>query len=466
MPDAPWKTHELRVLVVDDEPDVRLGLRMLAESLGADVRDAASGEQALETARAWRPHLVVSDITMGRMSGMDLLGALREQLPGTRVILVTGFGTIELAVSAMGLGASHFVTKPFDNEDLLASIRQFGREALLDERVRAMSKTAPSQRDFIAEDPTTKAVLARIDQVAPTAMSVLIRGESGVGKELVARTIHERSRVARKPFLAVNTAALPDSLLEAELFGHRKGAFTGADRARKGIFEQARGGTVFLDEVGLMSLGFQGKLLRVLQERTIVPLGSVEPVPVDFRLVAATSRNLQELMARGEFQEDLYYRLQVFTLEVPPLRERRRDIAPLAAHFLAKYATDAGEAGSLCDDALRALEAHAWPGNVRELENCIQRATILSGGRPIQAGDLGIGETNQWGARGAAVDGQLSYEEGKRRTVEDFQRRFIERALAECDGNVSATARQCGLTRAALQRIIRSLGLDRERYRS
>jgi len=466
MPDAPWKPGELRVLVVDDEPDVRLGLRMLAESLRASVRAASSGEEALETARGWRPHLVLSDITMGRMSGMGLLAELRADLPETRVILITGFGSIELAVEAMGLGASHFLTKPFDNDDLLASVSQFGREALLAEHVRALSNGAAPARDFIAEDPTMKSVMARMDQVAPTSMSVLIRGESGVGKELVARMIHERSRVARKPFLAVNTAALPDSLLEAELFGHRKGAFTGADRARKGIFEQARGGTVFLDEVGLMSLTFQGKLLRVLQERTIVPLGSVDPVPVDFRLVAATSRNLRELMARGEFQEDLYYRLQVFTLEVPPLRERRLDIPRLAAHFLAKYAADAGAGGALSDDALRAMEGHEWRGNVRELENCIQRALVLSGGRSIQASDLGLGESDQWGARGAAVGSEVSYEEGKRRTVEDFQRRFIERALAECDGNVSATARHCGLTRAALQRIMRSLGLDRERYRT
>jgi len=454
VPDVPWKPRELRVLVVDDEPDVRLGLRMLAESLRADAKAASDGEEALAIALEWRPHLVVSDITMGRVSGMDLLAELRGRLPATRVVLITGFGTIELAVAAMALGASHFVTKPFDNEDLLASMRRFGREALLDERVRRQ----PPGRAIIAEDPAMKQVLGSIEQVAPTNMSVLIRGASGVGKELVARTIHERSAVAKRPFLAVNTAALPDSLLEAELFGHRKGAFTGADRERKGIFEQARGGTVFLDEIGLMSLGFQGKLLRVLQERAVVPLGSVDPVKVEFRLVAATSRNLAELIARGEFQEDLYYRLQVFTLEVPPLRERPRDIAPLAAHFLSKYGD--GEA-TLSEDALAALESHAWPGNVRELENCIQRGIVLSGGRPIRAADLGLGETEA-----EPVDPALSYEEGKKRTVERFQRRFIERALTECDGNVTAAARECGLTRAALQRIMRALGIDRERYRT
>ncbi|MHC4937919.1 MAG: sigma-54-dependent transcriptional regulator [Planctomycetota bacterium] len=447
----------LRVLVVDDEDDVRLGLRMLAESVTREVRAASDGEEALAIAHDWCPHLVVSDITMGRMSGMDLLAELRGILPATRVILVTGFGTIELAVAAMGLGASHFVTKPFDNEDLLTSIRRFGREALLDESEKA--HPSRSKRAFIAEDPAMKEVIARIDQVAPTAMTVLIRGASGVGKELVARTIHERSKVAKKPFLAVNTAALPDTLIESELFGHRKGAFTGADRARKGIFEQAKGGTVFLDEIGLMSLGFQGKLLRVLQERMVVPLGSVEPIPVDFRLVAATSRNLSDLMAKGEFHEDLYYRLQVFTLEVPSLRDRPSDIQPLAAHLLAKYAEGSAK---LSEEAVAALQSHAWPGNVRELENSIQRAVVLSGGRPIVVADLGLGQAESR----VVIDANLTYEEGKRRTVEQFQRRFIERALSECDGNVTAAARECGLTRAALQRIMRTLGLDRNQFRS
>ncbi len=466
MTDAVWRPGGLRVLVVDDEPDVRLGLRMLSESVGASVQAAANGEQALETAREWRPHVVVSDITMGRMSGIDLLRELRACLPDTRVILVTGFGTIELAVTAMGLGASHFVTKPFDNEDLLAAIRRFGTEAVLAERALRMDskRTAMSaDRAFIAEDPAMRAVLARLDQVAPTTMSVLIQGASGVGKELIARTIHDRSKNASKPFLAVNTAALPDALLEAELFGHEKGAFTGADRARQGIFEQAQGGTVFLDEIGLMSLGFQGKLLRVLQERVVVPLGSIDPKPVDFRLVSATSRDLKELMAQGTFHEDLYYRLQVFTLEVPNLRDRPRDIRPLAAHFLKKYAAEVARPGVLSESGLSALDTHAWPGNVRELENCIHRALVLSGGKPICPEHLGLEENARWSR--PIVDPSVSYEEGKRRVVDAFQRRFLERALDDSDGNVSAAARSCGLTRAAVQRIMRAQGLTREQFR-
>jgi DNA-binding NtrC family response regulator len=454
-----WEPGALRALVVDDEPDVLLGLRMLAESTQADVRAAASGEEALDIARAWRPHLVVSDITMGGMSGLDLLDALRKLQPAPRVILVTGFGTIELAVTAMGKGASHFVTKPFDNDELLDAIRRFGCEALIEERARTMTE---GKTIVLAESPAMREVMARVEQVAPTTVPVLIRGESGVGKELVARAIHERSASAGKPFLAVNTAALPDSLLESELFGHRRGAFTGADRARKGIFEEAKGGTVFLDEIGLMSPSFQGKLLRVLQEKTVVPLGTTEPISVDFRLIAATSQSLRERIAAGEFREDLLYRLQVVTVDVPPLRGRS-DIAPLAAHFLARYAPLAAGNPTFSERALAELEAHPWPGNVRELENCVQRAVVLCDGGVIEPAHLGLEDDERW-RQVPAEAGEVSYEEAKQRAVREFQRRFVERALSEAGGNVSQAARLCGLTRAALQRIMRSLGLERARY--
>ncbi|MHC4958235.1 MAG: sigma-54-dependent transcriptional regulator [Planctomycetota bacterium] len=458
-----WEPGALRALVVDDEPDVLLGLKMLAESTKADVRAAASGEEARDIALAWKPHLVISDVTMGGMSGMDLLDALRKMQPAPRVILVTGFGTIELAVTAMGKGASHFVTKPFDNEELLTSIRRFGREALIEERARTLrADRAGGRTPVLAESPAMRDVMARVEQVAPTAVTVLIRGGSGVGKELVARAIHERSAGRDKPFLAVNTAALPDSLLESELFGHRRGAFTGADRNRKGIFEEAKGGTVFLDEIGLMSPSFQGKLLRVLQERTVVPLGTTEPVPVDFRLIAATSQSLRDRIAAGEFREDLLYRLQVVTVDVPPLRGRS-DIAPLAAYFLSRYAPLVAGDPTFSDRALQELEAHAWPGNVRELENCVQRAVVLCDGGVIEPAHLGLDDDEPWRHMSAEA-GEVTYEEAKQRAVQEFQRRFVERALSEAAGNVSQAARLCGLTRAALQRIMRSLGLERARY--
>jgi len=465
MAERTWEDGELRVLVVDDEPDVRLGLRLLSESVGAEVRAAASGEEALDVCGSWVPHLVLSDITMGGMSGLDLLGRLRARHPATRVVLITGFGTIDLAVQAMHAGAAHFITKPFDNDEILAALRRFGNEALVAERFRddgAAEEGAPS---LVAHDPRMLGVLELVERVAPTEMSVLIQGESGAGKELVARAIHERGPRRSRPFLAVNAGALPDALLESELFGHRKGAFTGADRDRTGIFEQAAGGTVFLDEIGLMSASFQGKLLRVLQERVVVPLGTSRPVPVDFRLVAASGGNLKEALARGTFREDLYYRLRVVTIDLPPLRERPLDIAPLAAHFLAKYAGRVGalhaEPPRLTALALEELQNHTWPGNVRELENCIQRALVLARGGEIRPEHLGLREEEPWPR---PTPEELSYEEGKQRAVQDFQRRFIERALQQAEGNVSQAARACGLTRAALQRIMRQLNLDRTQY--
>jgi len=462
MPELPFAPGELRVLVVDDEPDMRRGLRMLAESVGAEARTAASGEEALAELARWTPHLVVSDITMPGMSGLDLLDRLRKSHPAVRVVLVTGFGTIDMAVSAMHRGAAHFVTKPFDNEDILQALKRFGSEALVDERVRAL-QDGSGEPTLVARDPAMAPVLELVERVAPTRMTVLVQGESGVGKELVARAIHDRGPVRDRPFLAVNTAALPDALLESELFGHRKGAFTGADRDRQGLFEQAAGGTVFLDEIGLMSPSFQGKLLRVLQERTVLPLGTSRPVPVDFRLIAATSRGLKELLDTGTFRDDLYYRLRVVTIDIPPLRDRPADIPALAAHFVSKYAGHVAalhaETPRLTAAALDELRSWDWPGNVRELENCIQRALVLARGGEIAPEHLGLREAD---VDPAPPD--LSYEEGKQQAVQLFQRRYIEGALRREGGNVSRAARACGLTRAALQRIMRNLDLDRTRF--
>ena len=462
-----WHRGELRVLVVDDEPDVRLGLRLLAESIQAEVRDVESGEKALEICGSWVPHLVLSDIAMDGMSGVELLSALVKNHPETRVVLITGFGTIELAVEAIRRGAAHFITKPFDNDEVLQTIVRYGQEAVIREKARQL-KPPPGEGAalIIAEDPRMKAVLELVCRVAPTPMSVLIQGESGSGKELIARAIHDLSEMRDRPFLAVNSAALPDTLLESELFGHRKGAFTGADRNREGIFSRARGGTVFLDEIALMSPAFQGKLLRVLQEKTVVPLGTTTAEPVDFRLVAATSRDLSKRIEDGEFREDLFYRLRVVTVDLPPLRERPEDIVPLTAHFLAKYsdqiAAHAERPPYLSAAAISQLKGHAWKGNVRELENCIQRALVLVRGEEILPDHLGLEEDEgPWSA--PSLEG-LSYEAGKQEALQVFQRRFIERALAKTGGNVTHAADKCGLTRAAFQRIMRTLQLDRNQF--
>jgi DNA-binding NtrC family response regulator len=463
----PWDRGELRVLVVDDEPDVRLGLRLLAESIQAEVHDAESGEKALDICRSWVPHLVLSDIAMDGMSGVELLSALGRNHPDTRVVLITGFGTIELAVEAMRRGAAHFITKPFDNDEILQTIVRHGQEAVI--REKASRLKPPPGKDaslIIAEDPRMKAVLELVRKVAPTPMSVLIQGESGSGKELIARAIHDQSEMRDRPFLAVNSAALPDTLLESELFGHRKGAFTGADRNREGIFSRAKGGTVFLDEIALMSPAFQGKLLRVIQEKTVVPLGTTTAEPVDFRLVAATGRDLTKRIEDGEFREDLFYRLRVVTVDLPPLRERPEDIVPLATYFLAKYsdqiAAHADRPFYLSAAALSELKGHPWKGNVRELENCIQRALVLVRGDEILPDHLGLGEDEgPWST--PDLEG-ASYEAGKQEALQAFQRRFIERALAKSGGNVTRAADKCGLTRAAFQRIMRSLQLDRNQF--
>ena len=462
-----WQVNELRVLIVDDEPDVLLGLEILARSLGADVNCAACAEEALDTFKAFKPHVVISDITMPGKSGMDLLREIQKLNASTVVILITGFGTIDMAVSALQAGAAHFITKPFDNEEILSSLRRYGDEALLHERVRRLQSTPDGSDDsgdsLIAQDPKMRELLGLAHQVASTPTTVLIEGETGTGKEHIARAIHARSLQRELPFLAVNTAALPDSLLESELFGHRRGAFTGAEQDRKGIFEQANGGTVFLDEVGLMSIPFQDKLLRVLQEKSVTPLGTSTPTSVDFRLVAATSRDLKERIQNDEFHLDLYYRLTVVTLRVPPLRERPDDVLALAGHFLQRYAATLAvqEPPSLSEDALVELQAHDWPGNVRELENSIQRALVLSGGGRIRAHDLRLKDSP---APWCDDLEDVSYEEGKRKAVEHFQRHFIQEALRKTEGNVTRAAERCGLTRAALQRIMRSLRVERASF--
>jgi transcriptional regulator with PAS, ATPase and Fis domain len=304
-------------------------------------------------------------------------------------------------------------------------------------------------------------VLDLAAKVARSPVPVLIEGESGVGKEVVARFIHERSPAAAGPFLAVNAAALPDTLLESELFGHRKGAYTGADRDRDGLFVEARGGSVFLDEIASMSPSFQAKLLRVLQERVVRPLGGARDVSVEFRLIVATNRDLEDLMRRGAFREDLFYRLSVVRVFVPPLRDRPADLEALARHFLARAARDCLPPGTtapaLSEEALAALRNHRWPGNVRELDNVVKRAVVVCSGPVIKAHHLGLGEV----AWASSAGDDVSYDAAKQNAIERFQREYIQRALERTGGNVTQAAERCGLTRAALQRIMRQLGIDR-----
>lgn len=451
----------LRVLVVDDEADIRLGLRRLLGAAGIEAAEAASGLEAIELLKANPADLVLTDLMMPGMTGAELLDSIKRERPETVVVLLTGFGTVQAAVQCMQNGAAHFLTKPFDNEEIVGLVRRLGCQILS----RCQASHLTDELRIVAEDPATAKVFELVARVAPSSAPVLIEGESGTGKELVARAVHRRSSVADQPFQAVNCAALSETLLESELFGHVKGAFTGADRDRRGLFAEAHGGTVFLDEVSSMSPAFQGKLLRVLQEKLVRPVGGSRDVAVDFRLVAATNRDLEALVGSGGFREDLYYRLQVVRIHIPPLRERPADIVPLALQFMAREAEACGgppgAPPEISDEALLALREHDWPGNVRELENVMQRALIVCCGGRILPFHLGIGESGWSGADSGADELSGDYSEAKRVTIERFQRDFVQRALEKSAGNVSRAAEACGMTRVALQKILRQLSIDR-----
>ncbi len=473
----------LRVLVVDDEADIRLGLRRLLANLGIEAREAESGAAALSLLDEQSADLVITDLMMPGISGVELLHAVKQRRPETKVVLLTGFGTVQTAVRCLQAGAAHFLTKPFDNEQILGLVRRLGRQ-ILARRARggAGGVAQGGEQRIIASDPNMIRVLELVRRVAPSPLPVLVEGESGTGKELIARAVHNASAVAGKPFQAVNCAAMADTLLESELFGHKRGSFTGADRDRRGLFEEANGGTVFLDEVASMSPSFQGKLLRVLQEKLVRPVGGSSDRPVAFRLVAATNRKLEAMVAEGSFREDLYYRLQVVRIPVPPLRERPADVLALADWFLERVSAECLGPGAtvpeLSPEATSALEAHPWPGNVRELENAIQRALVVCCGERILPFHLGLGDV--WGA---PLDGRLEaavgslgagpsgvdsqspdYAAAKQAAVENFQREFVQGALERSGGNVSQAASACGMTRAALQKILRQLGIDRASF--
>jgi DNA-binding NtrC family response regulator len=455
---------ELRVLVVDDEADIRKGLSMLMRTLGVQADQAADGKQALDLFTKRSFDLVLTDLMMPELTGAELLVEIKKAKPDTAVVLLTGFGSVNAAVQCMQNGASHFLTKPFDNQDVLRLVRRLGCQLL------AQRSEPNGGVELIAEDPAMLRMLDLVSRVAPRPVPVMIEGESGSGKEVVARAIYKQSAVSEGPFLAVNCAALPDTLLESELFGHKKGAFSGADRDRTGVFVEAQGGTVFLDEVASMSPAFQGKLLRVLQEKIVRPVGSDRDVPADFRLLAASNRDLAQLVKEGKFREDLYFRLLVVRVHIPPLRDRPRDILPLAMHFIRQQGLICLGAGAaapeLAEETIQRMLRHEWPGNVRELENAIQRALITCCGDRILPYHLGLDE-NGWQTlvdNKVAESATENYADAKARSMEAFQREFVNRALEKSQGNISQAANTCGLTRAAFQKILRQLRIDREAF--
>jgi len=380
-----------RILLVDDESSILSVLSTLLKAESYDVVTVLGGEEALTHLGSESFHLVITDIRMNPITGMDVLREVHEKYPGTAVIMMTAYGSVETAVDALKMGAFDYVTKPFKIDELLITVQralEYNRALTENEDLRSRLQTDYRFENIVAESPAMRNVCDMIERVAPTDTTILISGESGTGKELVAQAIHSHSLRKKRKFLAVNCAALPEPLLESEMFGHVKGAFTGAALNKDGLFEAANGGTIFLDEVGSMPLSIQGKLLRVLQEKEIRRVGSNKNIPVDARVLAATNRDLRELIAQGTFREDLYYRLSVIPIEIKPLRERREDILPITYRVLKNEIGEGPELPVIEPAVRQVLEGYDWPGNVRELENAMKHALMFARGNKISVDAL------------------------------------------------------------------------------
>ena len=429
------------VLVVDDDPDL---LKLLALRLGAagyGVQTAESGERALAALAVTRPDVVVTDLKMGGMDGLALFEAIQRTAPTLPVIILTAHGTIPDAVDATRRGVFGFLPKPFEGRELLAQVEQALR---LSSAAAAPTEADDWRAEFVTASPQMEDLLRRARLVAQSEASVLIVGASGTGKELLARGIHKASKRCNAPFVAVNCAAIPEALLESELFGHRKGAFTGAMYDHKGLFQSAEGGTVFLDEIGDMPFALQAKLLRALQEREVRPVGASQAVPVDVRIISATHRVLEERVKRGEFREDLYYRLNVVSFAIPPLAERPEDIVPLTRHFLTTTAARYGkDVRALAPEALELLVGAPWPGNVRQLANVIEQAVALATSPIVPA-------TLVASALKAEPAGLTPLDEAKRA----FERDYLVRILRITRGNVSRAARLAHRNRTEFYKLL------------
>jgi DNA-binding NtrC family response regulator len=460
-----------RILVVDDERAIQLALRGLLRREGYEVDVAGSGDEALAKLRASTFDLVLTDLVLGRgPSGMDLLREVKEMLPETVVVMITAHGSEKVAVEAMKLGAEDYIPKPFDNDEIrLVVHRALERTRLAREHQMLLERV---EREFgfenlIGTGSAMRDVFETIRKVAETDLTVLIRGGSGTGKELVAQALHQRSQRRTRPFVAVNCAAISRELVESELFGHEKGAFTGADARRPGKFEAADGGTIFLDEIGDMAPETQAKVLRVSQERSFERVGGTQPIQVDVRIVAATHRDLEQEVQEGRFREDLYYRLRVVEIVLPPLRQRPEDIPLLAERFLDQIAERlTRERKRMSEEAVARLMRHPWPGNVRELRNAVEQATVLSSGARIEAEDLRLDILPSGAPPADFVDTSAPFRDAKQHAIEDFERSYLLRALREHGGNISRTAEAIGMVRQSLQQKIRELGLRDEDWSS
>jgi DNA-binding NtrC family response regulator len=448
-------TTKRRVLIVDDNETARKQVQVFLESDPLIAVDTASnGSEALK-ALGERPYsVIVTDLKMPRVDGLQLLEEVQKRKLSADVIITTGFGTIDHAVQAMRLGAADFLTKPINLEHLRLVVQRSLRERALQDEVASLREKLDAQfkfHDILSKSPRMHDVFELISHVAQTTSTVLIVGETGTGKELVARAVHEASTRKSNPFVAVNCAALPESLLESELFGHEKGAFTSAVGQRKGRFELAHGGTIFLDEVGEIPLAMQAKLLRVLQERRFERVGGAQTVEVDVRVVAATNRDLLKLAKEGKFREDLYYRLNVVKIDLPPLHERPEDIALLAEHFAQKFSRPAATAKQIAPETMELLLQHRWPGNIRELENAIERACVTTRDDVVRPENLPpeILKPNRPRLQ-LPVDLTRPLTEQLTELTAAFEERYLRRALKRTKGHIGRTANLTGLSRRTI----------------
>jgi len=443
-------SRQPRVLVVDDEFSVRDSLQSWFKKDGYEVHAAASGQEALETLEKGKYDVAVVDIRMPHMDGVQLQEHIHNVDPRTEVIMITAFASVDTAVRSLKQGAFDYVTKPVDPDELSHLVRRALEHQRLKEentQLRGTIDEFVSDDTIVGESPPMQKVMELVQHVAKTDATVLIRGESGTGKELVARAVHANSPRRYAPIIAVNCGGLPETLLESELFGHEKGAFTGAHLRRKGRLEMADGGTLFLDEVGSISIKTQMDLLRVLDTKKFTRIGGVTPIEVDFRVICATNESLEEAVREGRFREDFYYRIDVFTIDVPPLRERRSDIPLLAEHLLKRFARQMEtRITGISPEAMAALEAWDWPGNVRELSNAIERAMVVGKGEEIQAEDLPL-------RRG------LHEPFGEPDSLAEVEKKHVRTVLERTEWNITQTARILGVDRVTIYNKIKKYGL-------
>ena len=459
-----------RILVVDDDAVIREGLRRVLTMEGYEVETQPNGRAALDQLQERNFDLLITDLKMPGMSGLEVLQAVRVLQPEMPIILITGYAAIDNAVEVMQKGAADYLAKPFGNEEIVAKVRRAleTRALLLDEiYLRHELQDLHGFECLTGESREMQKVYQRVLQVAPTDSTVLLTGESGTGKELVARAIHAHSQRRDQSFVAVDCNSLAESLLESELFGHVKGSFTGAIQTKRGLFEVADGGTLLLDEIGNLSLSIQAKLLRVLQERVVTPIGGTRPIPINIRLIAATNSNLREMVTHGEFRSDLFFRLNIIPIDLPPLRERKGDLMLLAGSFLKRFAEEScKDIRGFSPEAVRALENHNFPGNVRELENLIERSVVLAQGPFIQCQDLELPIADcsfedlcPEGIPRTAEELKERKRQLREQAVEPLERAFLLGALERNGGNITRAADEVGILRPNFQAMLKKQGI-------